>query len=87
MSSYKEFKDDASGFIVGAGIVVILALTFQVFLLLGVLLLYPLLLGISQASKGRKLDYIEKDVLKIHTIGILTLCAMGYMFYYFIENM
>lgn len=87
MSSYKEFKDDTSGFIIGAGIVIILALTFQVFLLLGVLLLYPLLLGISQAYKGRKLDYIEKDVLKIHTIGILTLCAMGYAYYYFIINL
>jgi hypothetical protein len=87
MSSYNEFKNDISGFIIGAGLIVLLALSFQVFLLFGVLLLYPLLLGLTQAYKGRKLDYIEKDVLKIHTVGIITLGVMIAFLYYFISAM
>lgn len=83
MNSYGEFKKDISGFIIGFGLVFLLALSFQVFLLAGVLLLYPLMLGISQAYKGRKLDYVEKDVLKIHTVFIITLGVMIFIGYWF----
>ena len=86
MNSYGEFKNDISGFIIGAGLVFLLAISFQVFLLMGVLLLYPLMVGLSQAYKGRKLDYTEKDVIKIHTVGIITLGVMSFMVYWFVSH-
>lgn len=86
MSSYGEFKNNISGFIIGAGLVILLALSFQIFLLVGVILLYPLLLGISQIYKGRKLDYVEKDVLKIHTVFIITLGVMIFIGYWFVTH-
>ena len=86
MNSYGEFKNDISGFVIGAGLIFLLAISFQVFLLMGVLLLYPLMVGLSQAYKGRKLDYIEKDVIKIHTVGIITLGVMSFMVYWFVSH-
>ena len=86
MSNSNNIQDNLTGAIVSVGVLITLAISFQIFLLIGVLLSYPVLLLLMMLIKGRKLDNYEKDKIKVTIIMVITLCIMAYSVFYIFFN-
>jgi hypothetical protein len=87
MSSYKEFKNDASSAMIAIGLASVLILTYYVGFLLLLLCLIPLSFLVARIIKGRSLTYVEKDNIKVGVIFVLVMLVSGFTSYWFVYQM
>jgi hypothetical protein len=87
MSSYKEFKDDASTAATAIGLATLLILVYYVGFLLILLCLIPLSFLVARIVKGKSLTYTEKNNIKIGVIAVAVVLVSGFTSYWVVYQM